>query len=78
MQSSEQVGVSVIILFIYLFKFGWTKKNLLERDLNLRPPDWRAGALPTELSSPSQFPLWFITWYLFIYFILHIQQHKHQ
>ena len=32
--------------------FGWTKKNLLERDSNLRPPDWRAGALPTELSSP--------------------------
>ena len=26
--------------------------NLRERDLNLRPPDWRAGALPTELSSP--------------------------
>ena len=25
-------------------------KNLLERDLNgLRPPDWRAGALPNEL-----------------------------
>ena len=38
-----------------LFKginFGWTKTNLLERDLNLRPPDWRAGALPTELTSP--------------------------
>ena len=26
--------------------FGWTKKNLVERDLNLRPPDWRARALP--------------------------------
>ena len=25
-------------------------KNLLEQDLNLRPPDWRAGALPTELT----------------------------
>ena len=36
-----------------LDKFGWTKKNLLERDLNLRPPDWRAGALPTELSTCS-------------------------
>ena len=34
---------------IYL-SFGWTKTNLLERDLNLRPPDWRAGALPTELN----------------------------
>ena len=34
--------------FIYI-NFGWTKKNLLERDLNLQPPDWRAGALPTEL-----------------------------
>ena len=32
--------------------FGWTKKNWLERDLNLRPPDWRAGVLPTELTSP--------------------------
>ena len=32
--------------------FGWTKTNLLERDLNLRPPDWRASALPTELTSP--------------------------
>ena len=30
--------------------FVWTKKNLLERDLNLRPPDWRAGALPTKLT----------------------------
>ena len=29
------------------------KENWLERDLNLRPPDWRAGALPTELSSPT-------------------------
>ena len=36
----------------FLDKFGWTKTNLLERDLNLRPPDWSAGALPTELSSP--------------------------
>ena len=36
-----------------LDKFGWTKKKILERDLNLRPPDWRAGALPTELSSPT-------------------------
>ena len=32
--------------------FGWTKKKLLERDLNLRPPDWHAGAPPTELTSP--------------------------
>ena len=32
--------------------FGWTKKKLPVRDLNLRPPDWRAGALPTELTSP--------------------------
>ena len=29
------------------------KENWLERDLNLRPPDWRTGALPTELSSPT-------------------------
>ena len=36
----------------FLDKFWWTKKNLRERDLNLRPPDWRAGALPSELTSP--------------------------
>ena len=36
----------------YYLNFGWTKKNVLEQDLNLRPPDWRAGALPTELTSP--------------------------
>ena len=30
----------------------WTKKNWVEQDLNLRPPDWHAGALPTELTSP--------------------------
>ena len=35
--------------------FGWTKKNLLERDLNLWPPDWCAGALPTELHVTSPF-----------------------
>ena len=38
---------------LFTNKFGWTKKNLLERDLNLQPPDWRAGAPPTELSSPT-------------------------
>ena len=32
--------------------FGWTKKNLLERDLNLWPLDWCASTLPTELTSP--------------------------
>ena len=37
----------------FLDKFGWTKKNLLEQDLNLRPPDCCAGALPTELSRPD-------------------------
>ena len=31
---------------------GWTKTNLLERNLNRRPPDWCAGALTTELTSP--------------------------
>ena len=36
---------------MFNFKFGWTKKNLLELDLNLRSPDWRAGALPG--SSPA-------------------------
>ena len=43
----------IIILSKKKKEFGWTKKNLLERDSNLRPPDWRAGALPTELSSPT-------------------------
>ena len=43
----------MIKLTFYVHTFGWTKKNLLERGLNLRPPDWRAGALPTELSSPT-------------------------
>ena len=38
---------------ICLNKFGWTKTNWRERDLNPRPPDWRARALPTELSSPT-------------------------
>ena len=38
---------------IYI-NFRWTKKNWLERDLNLRPPDWRAGALPTELTSDTK------------------------
>ena len=36
----------------FKINFGWTKKNLLEWDLNLRPPDYFAGALPTELTSP--------------------------
>ena len=36
----------------WIKNFGWAKKNLRERDLNLRPPDWCAGPLPTELTSP--------------------------
>ena len=44
---------SAYTLTKFKHKFGWTKNNLLEQDLNLRPPDWRAGALPTELSSPT-------------------------
>ena len=35
----------------FLDKF-WMNKEKFERDLNLRPPDWRAGALPTELTCP--------------------------
>ena len=65
--SRPKTGVGVGLLFVQvvpltqavcssltplLVKFGWTKKNLLEPDVNLRPPDWRAGALPTELTSP--------------------------
>ena len=42
---------SICMLLCLKIHFGWTKKNLLERDLNLRPPDWRAGVLPTELTS---------------------------
>ena len=34
----------------YIFWYYW--KIWQERDLNLRPPDWRAGALPAELTSP--------------------------
>ena len=44
---------SLTIVIFIIAKFGWTKKNWLGRDLNLRPPDWRAGTLPTELSSPT-------------------------
>ena len=36
----------------FLDTFLMNKQKLLERDLNLRPPDWRAVALPTELTSP--------------------------
>ena len=46
---------STWLCFFYLLSwinFGWTKKNWLERHLNLQPPDWRASALPTELTSP--------------------------
>ena len=38
-------------VWVLLF-LGRTKQNLRELDLNLRPPDWHAGALPTELTSP--------------------------
>ncbi len=36
------------------------KENLLERDLTLRPRDWRASALPTELTSS----IWFHDFWL--------------
>ena len=51
--AAKIAGSIGILRCCVLDKFGWTKKNWLERDLNLRPPDWRAGALPTELSSPT-------------------------
>ena len=41
--------IFMAVIHVTHLNFGWTMKNLLERDLNLRPPDWRAGALPTEL-----------------------------
>ena len=37
---------------ILLKKFDEQRNILNLRYLNLRPPDWRAGALPTELTSP--------------------------
>ena len=49
---------------ITLIKFGWTKKNWLEWDLNLRPPDWHTGALQM-LSSPTlAVSLWFHDFWL--------------
>ena len=36
----------------YLDTFWMNREKLSRADLNLRPPDWRTGALPTELSSP--------------------------
>ena len=33
----------------FLDKFGWTRNIFSERDLNPRPPDWRAGALAVSL-----------------------------
>ncbi len=36
---------------VIFYILGWTKKSCLEWDLNLRPPDLRASALPTELCS---------------------------
>ena len=53
--ASVLISLSLRLYFKYFFninKFLWTKKSWLEWDLNLRPPDWRAGALPTELISP--------------------------
>ena len=56
--TSQENFIPKIPESLFLFEvntgvYGWTKKNWLERDLNLRPPDWRAGALPTQLSSPT-------------------------
>ena len=50
---SQEWCVSLFVseLNISLIHFGWTKTNWLERDFNLRPPYWLAGALPTELIS---------------------------
>ena len=48
-----QLFIKLDLTFKSVDEFGWTKKKLLERDLNLRPPDWRAGAIPTEQSSPT-------------------------
>ena len=39
--------------FKFNTSYSYSEFFLLERDLNLRPPDWRAGALPTEVSSPA-------------------------
>ena len=39
--------INIYSLSICFVNIGWTKKNLLEWDLNLQPLDGRAGALPT-------------------------------
>ena len=50
------LDLSALILHIYIIiiiRYILDKqKNLLQRGLNLRPPDWHAGALPTELTCP--------------------------
>ena len=51
-QKTVVFNVFISIFTVSNLSFGWTKENWLERDLNLRPPDWRAGALPTEQISP--------------------------
>ena len=46
MQLNEHLTSVLFVVLKYIF--GRTKTNLQERDLNLRPSDWRAGARPTE------------------------------
>ena len=41
------------------------KENWLERDLNLRPPDWRAGALP-NLSKICTQSVSLVVYYMFL------------
>ena len=47
----QDVLVGLMKLWNLIFE-KWTKKNWLERDSNWQPPEYRTGALPTELSSP--------------------------
>ena len=49
--------VIIIILVINNGYLPLTKTNILERDSNLRPPDWRAGALPTQLTPWGGLPI---------------------
>ena len=56
---------TILVIFTLLVIFHFIQNSVIDilhdlelnlsffyKDLNLRPPDWRAGALPTELTSP--------------------------
>ena len=49
------------------------KTKLLERDLNLRPSQFVFVHPNLSKNVPSQFPLWFIAWYIILFNISHVQ-----